>query len=955
MKKLIIIDGNSLIHRAFHALPDTLKTKDGTLTNAAYGFLLVFLSVLDKFNPDYVAAAFDRKGKTFRHKLFKEYKANRKKAPEELYRQIPIVKEILENLGIPRLSVKGLEADDVIGILAKSELGDNKDMETIIVTGDNDALQLVDEKTKVFTLRKGVRDTVVYDRSKVKEKFSLRPDQIVDFKALAGDSSDNIPGVPGVGPKTAQDLLKKYDNLEKIYKNLKNIKSGIAEKLKKSKEKAFLSQRLAKIQTHGSVNFNLKKARPSKTGKKQLKKILEKYEFTSLIKKFNLDNEDENSLKTKKSIEENPENKNRPEVLDLKNETPQKTVKTIQKQIKKSDKIFLTIWEKPLEKIMEKEVFDCNLKYLFLAGNKKEEIIFIKIKQTDLKHLKKIKESLNAKKLIGYGLKKELEIFSLQKTGLEKMVFKHDLKILDYLLNAGKNHLYLEKKLKPVDKKSFYQQMIELKKGQTKLSFDQNPNEQENITRNYLAQKLKVLTNNFKSLKDNLEKISKNQSDIGLFPVCEKKDKEKYNLKYIYNKIEIPLIKVLAQMELTGILVDKKILKKLEKDFKKQTDKLKQKVFKLSGEEFNLDSSQQLSRILYEKLKLSTNNIKKGKSGFYSTSQEALEILSQKYEIASYIVKYRELTKLINTYVKPFPKLINNKTGRLHTSFNQEKTTTGRLSSSNPNLQNIPIRTSEGRKIRKAFTAPKGYCLLSCDYSQIELRIAAHYSKDKTMIETFRKKGDIHSETAARIHKIKKQQVSKKLRRTAKELNFGIIYGMGVYGFAKAANISREEAKKFIENYKNEFPQMFDYLDQAKDTAKEMGYVETYFGRRRYVEEIHSGNWQLKAAGERMAINMPLQGTAADIMKLAIIKVNDYLIKNNLTDKIKMLLTVHDEILFQVKISQKKSGQNKIILDKEVKKELSNLKNIMENVIELEVPLIIESSIGYNWKEMQKF
>jgi DNA polymerase-1 len=935
MKKLIIIDSNALIHRSFHALPDTLKTKDGTLTNALYGFMMVFLKVIDEFSPDYIIATFDRKEKTFRHKMFEGYKAKRKKAPDELYKQIPLVQEALEAFGIPCLSQKGLEADDLIGIIAKQKK--DPKITSIIVTGDKDTLQLIDSKTKVFTLKRGPKDTILYDEALVKEKIGVRPDQIVDFKALAGDPSDNIPGVKGIGQKTAVDLINEYDNLDNIYKNLDQIKPAVKNKLEAHQDEAYLSQKLARIQTDQKIDFDLTKAQFEsdflKNNPQKIKAILEKFEFYSLIKRLKLDSNSKKPID--KSLSEKKSSKKNFKITEI-NNLDAETVEKIKAKLLKNKKnsIYLDFFEKFTKKINEKSIFDYQLKYFSLLIPEAQEILIFNLKDNLEKKLKTVFNLINKHSIIGFDLKETLKLFKLSGLKIESIKSFDDLKIITYLASAGQINFTSDFNLNfyTDETPKYYEAMLTLKKGQTKLLLtEEDKDHKQKTIKNYLQENLIIILNNYQEEKNKLLKIADQQ-----------KSKKGYNLKFILEKIELPLLKVLTQMELQGIKLNKNKTKELLKDYQKETEKLQQKVFKLCGQKFNLDSSKQLSEIFYDKLKFSTKGIKKGKSGYYSTSAEALEILSTKYEVADLIGQYRELKKLINTYLKPLPLLINESTGRIHTQFNQTITSTGRLSSSNPNLQNIPIRTEHGHRIREAFVAEKNYYLAAFDYSQIELRLAAYFSKDPTMVEIFQKNGDIHRETAAKVHNLKPEKVTSKIRRTAKELNFGLIYGMGAYGFSRAAKIELKKAKQFIEKYQEKFPKMFEYLENSKEIAKEQGYVETLFGRRRYVNELHSSNWQIRASGERMAINMPLQGTAADIMKLALNQVYNYLNNNKLINKIKPLLTVHDEILFEVK---KDISKNKLL----------KLQKIMENIIKLEIPLKVDLKTGKNWGLMQDF
>ena len=934
-KKIIIIDGNAIIHRSFHALPDSLTTKDGKLINACYGFMLVFLSVINEIKPDYAIATFDKKAKNFRHDLFNNYKAKRIKAPDELYYQIPMVKKILKAFNVPIFAKNGYEADDIIGTIAKEISKNHKNnIDSYIVTGDMDTLQLVNDNTKVYTLRKGTKDTVIYDHQGVIDKLDVKPDQIIDYKALAGDSSDNIPGIAGIGAKTASKLLNEFNSLDNIYKNLDKLPKNLAKKLKEYKKDAYLSQKLATIVKDAPIDLSLENAIFGNYDKNKVKKILEKFEFNTLVKRLDLDSGEKEKTKiNSKKISY------KFIIIRKKNE-----LKNFLTKIKKTKECVISFYERPIPKLLEKSVFDCELKYVIVSDALQKEIFLIDLKNIDLKSI--LKEIKN-KKLINFSFKQEFEILInngfIQKQELNKIKYQ-DLKIINYLLNNEQDTKKLDELL--FKNSDNYQKLIKNKKGQTKLLFEENEETNKKNLEDFLLERTGILKTEYIKKKKEITIISEFQKEKGIFPNPKIKDNQ-YNLNFVLNQIELPLIKVLIEMELTGINVDKNVLNKLKKEFQTIINEIKNEIIKFAGKDFNIDSTQQLSTVLFEDLNIPTDGIKKGKSGYYTTSHDTLIKLGKKYPIAKLLIQYRELSKLLNTYILPLPKLINQNTNRIHTGFNQTITATGRLSSSNPNLQNIPIRTKYGAKIRKAFVAKKNYSLVSIDYSQIELRLAAHYSKDETMLNVFKNNGDIHTETAAKIHGMKTKEITNEIRRTAKELNFGLIYGMGVYGFAQAANLSRKEAQDFIEKYKNQFPKMFEYLEEAKEIAKDKGYVETLFGRRRYVPQINSSNFMIKSNAERMAVNMPLQGTAADIMKLSMIKVYDYLIKNKLINQIKIISSVHDEILFEIENQYvDKKGENNFDY-------LKQIKILMESVVKLQIPLKTDIKTGQNWGEMK--
>jgi len=745
-KILVLIDGHALVHRAYHALPP-LNTGKGELVNAVYGFVLVLLKVLKELKPDYLVATFDLAGPTFRHKEFEEYKATRVKAPDELYAQLGRVKETLRAFSVPILEKEGYEADDVIGTVVEKLKTHKEKINTIIVTGDLDTLQLVDKNTSVFTLKKGVKDTILYDAKAVSERYGLKPEQIADFKGLKGDPSDNIPGVPGIGEKTATELLKQYGSIENLYKELAKPKSRfknqkLAEKLSENKEQALFSKYLATIKRDAPIKFNLRDALAHDYDKDKVIKLFKELGFYSLV-----------------------------------------------------------------------------------------ERLPVSSKQGELE--------------AGSGEKKEI-------TEIDNSVSTA----------AAKQDPIYEK--------------VEQAKTQGVLS----------------------------------EKLY---------------------------QIEKKLVPILRQMESNGVKIDIEYLKKVDQKVSKKIIELENKIHKMAGATFNINSPQQLSEILFNKLGIQTKGLKKTPGKVISTAATELEKLKDQHEIIGLVSDYRELTKLKTTYIDALPKLVAPD-GRLHTSYDQLGTTTGRLSSKNPNLQNIPIKTELGREIRKAFVAEEGFKLLSADYSQIELRVVAAIARDKNMIGAFGAGQDIHVLTAAEIFEVKPTQVTGAMRQAAKVLNFGVIYGMSIHGFAQAAGVDYEKAKLFIEKYFKEFDGVARYIEETKKEAAKNGYVQTLFGRKRFIPEINSSAWNLRAAAERMAINMPIQGTAADLIKMAMANLADsHLLKADC----RLLLQVHDELVFEV--SEKEAGPTG-----------TKVKEIMENVYKLEVPLKVEIEIGDNWGEMEK-
>src|SRR3989338_796992 len=834
-ERFMIIDGNALVHRAFHALPP-LSTKDGKIVNAVYGFTTVLMKALKELKPEYAAVTFDLAAPTFRHKLYKEYKAQRIKQPQELYDQLPLVKEVVRAFDIPVVEKEGFEADDVIATLSrKSQIPSTKSqIETIIVTGDMDTLQLVDENTKIYSFRKGFSDTFIYDAQAVQERYGLTPEQMVDYKALRGDPSDNIPGVRGIGEKTAVELLKEFSSVEKLYKEIdkesvraKTIRPKVLELLKQYREDAMLGKKLVELVKDVPLSVSLKDCKLSEPDKNKLKEIFEKFEFRNLLAR--LEKKDvaaglQPAQKAQGSLLGNPS-------PDLQSSSPSGRGK----------------------------------------GEGGMSPLYVREGNT----------------IIGHDLK---SILHTTPYALPPPFF--DTMIASYLLHPGRGMHDFESVLR--------EHNMELN-GQAVV---------------LLAQKL--------------------QGELA-----------KENLTPVFESIEMQLIPVLAKMEGIGIKVDTPYLKKLSVQFAKELDGFQKKIHKLAGEEFNIASPMQLREVLFEKMKLApeTGRIKKTAKGkVASTAAGELEKLRGLHPIVDLIFDYREIAKLQSTYTDALIELVDKKDGRVHTTFNQAVTATGRLSSSSPNLQNIPIRTETGRLIRKAFVAEKGYVLLSADYSQIELRVAASLSGDPELIKAFKSGHDFHAHTASLMFGVAEDKVTKEMRRNAKAINFGIIYGMGATALAQSTGMPRYEAEQFIARYFEVFNGLRDYLEGLKEKARTKGYVETLFGSRRYLPEINSGVQQVRAAAERMAINMPVQGTAADLMKMAMIKIHQELRATSyiLHTNARMLLQVHDELVFEIKEDQ-------------VTEIAPKIKSIMETVHTFKVPILVELKTGKNWGELSPF
>lgn len=902
-RKFMIVDGNAILHRAWHSLPPTMTTKDGRVVNAAYGFIMLFFKAISELNPEYIAVTFDRKEKTFRHEEYVEYKAHREKQPDELYDQIPMIKEILDAMNIQVYEEVGFEADDVIGTLCEMKSVDRKDVLSIIVTGDKDTLQLIDDNTHVLTLHKGMSDTVIFDEQAVKNKYDgLGPDQMVDYKGLRGDPSDNIPGVPGVGEKTAIRLMKEFGSIEEMYERVEarvydNIKvtERIYNLLIDHKKEALLSKKLATIVKDVPMEFDLEDCSLPSYNKDEVYKIFQEFEFKSLL----------NRLPVLGGAGEE-------EVVEKEKTQEAHNYKYVESEKDFND--FLKELEKQKEFVFDTETDGLDLFTAKLLGIsfcwKNGTAFYVEATKEFLEKLKSIFENKEIKK-IAHNLKFDVKALMMQGIDVQNLYF--DTMIASYLLNPGSR----AHKLDDLVFREFGYQMTKITdligkgKGQTTLALVDNKK-----VADYSCEDADYTWRLVKGLKAQLKKNK---------------------LTKLFEEIEMPLVEVLLAMEMTGIKIDEDHLKKLSVEITKKIATLTKKIYKLAGEEFNISSPTQLKVVLFEKLELSTEGLSKTKTGI-STAAAELEKLRDQHEIIPLIEDYRELSKLLSTYVDALPKLINPKTGRVHTEFNQTITATGRLSSSNPNLQNIPIRKELGREIRKCFVAEKGNLMVAADYSQVELRVIACLAKDKNMMEVFKNDKDIHSVTAAKIFEVPLEEVKKEMRYAAKEVNFGVLYGMGVYGLAWRAKITREKAKQFIDKYFETYSDVKKYTEEIKEKAKETGYVETMFGRRRYLPELNSGVPQVRLGAERMAINMPIQGTAADLMKVAMIEI--YKVVKEDKD-IKMMLQVHDEVVLEAP-KDKIDKLAKIIDEK------------MEKIHNLCVPIKVDTEVGKSWQGMEK-
>jgi len=896
---LLLFDGNALVHRAFHALPMLTVSKTGEMVNAVQGFASTLLKVLNEIKPTHWAVAFDRPGPTFRHEKFEDYKAQRPKAPEELISQIKRVHQLVDAFNIPAFEIDGYEADDVLGTLSRQSGQQNID--TLIVTGDNDMLQVVSPSTKVMSPRRGFSDTVIYDEAGVEEKYGIYPGQLADLKALTGDPSDNIPGIPGVGDKTAAKLLQQFDSIDGIYAHIDKVTpEKLQTLLRDYKDRVLQNKELATIVTDVPITLNLDTCQVSAYDRQQVVELFRELGFAQLLSRL-----PEEMEGTPTAAPEKPISKKDYHLID----TDQALDKLVTQLL--AAKEFAVDVETSSKEVMACELVGISLSsmpgeayYIPVGHRSLSQISQLPLSQVTAK-LKPALEDAKIPKIAQNG-KFDMTVLAEHGVKLENLTF--DTMIAAYLL--GEKSIGLKAL-------AFNRLGVEMTpitdligKGARQLSMAMAPIEQAT---DYACADADI-TLRLKSVLDT--------------------DLRKEGLWQLFSEVEMPLIPVLVAMERNGVAIDIELMRDMSNSLGKEMLRLEAEVYNSLGYRFNINSSQQLSRVLYEELKLPKP--RKTKSG-YTTEASSLEELKGTHPIIELVLQYRQLTKLKSTYTDAFLTLINPKTGRLHTSFNQTGTTTGRLSSSEPNMQNIPIRTELGGKIRQAIIAEPGWQLLSADYSQIDLRALAHISQDQELIDTFLRDEDVHAATASRVFNVPQDKVTPEMRRVAKTVNFGVIYGMSDYGLEQATTFSREEAAQFITAYFEKYPKVKEYIEDTKRQARERGYVQTVLGRRRYIPEINSPNRQVREAAERMAINMPVQGTSADIIKIAMVNLHREMEKQNLRSK--MTLQVHDELLFEV--PSEETGQLKELVAE-----------IMPQALKLSVPLKIDIKMGKNWAEM---
>jgi DNA polymerase-1 len=881
--KLIIVDGNSLLYRAFFAMPH-FSTFENIPTNAVYGFTMMLLKLFETEKPDVLLVAFDPPTKTFRHADFADYKAHRKPTPDDLRAQAPLARAVVEAFNTPHLEIDGYEADDVVGTIARK--GEHEGYDVLIVTGDQDMLQLVDDKVRVMRTIKGVTETMVYDSATVLEKYGVTPDQFVDYKALIGDSSDNIPGVPGIGKVNAAKLIAEYGDLENLLAHADEIKPArFQSALKEHADDARQAKSLSTIVTEVPMEISLSECKLRKPDSVKLRELFERLEFKSLIGRIPAGEPEKAQAET-------------PAVKEFETKVIQisttKELASLLDEVRSAGKMAIRI-EASSANAMQAEPEEIAICYS--PGRS----AYIPFKQSSccLEDIREIMEDSSVAKF-GWNLKFDIEI--LRRSGIEVNNPSFDAMIAAYLIDPARGSMSLE------DIAAHY----------LGISFGTSPEQLHTLP----------------GLGDGVERgqLLGSQADavIRLEPVL-RECLESDGLQDVMDAIEMPLVPILADMELAGVGVDTEYLGCLADTLGSRIKDVEQEVFELAGMEFNIGSTKQLQSVLFEKLLLPSS--KKTKTG-YSTDADTLAALAPSHEIVAKILEYRELTKLKSTYADALPRLINPKTGRIHTSLNQAVTSTGRLSSSEPNLQNIPIKTEIGRRIRRAFVAEPGNTLVSADYSQIELRILAHVTHDPGLLHAFREGIDIHRRTATVIFGIAMDEVTSDMRRQAKTVNFAVIYGMSDYGLSRELNIPVGIAKQYISNYFRDYAGVKSYSAEVLVEARKCGYVQSLLGRRRYLPELNSSNRSFREFAERAAFNMPIQGTAADIVKLAMIEVHKRLALGGF--KAKMILQVHDELVFEVPESEEKVVVSLII-------------EAMQNAYRLDVPLLVEVKCGKDW------
>ena len=926
MKKLVLIDGNSIMNRAFYGIMGSkaLTTKDGKYTNAIYGFLAILFKLLEEEKPDYIGVTFDLKAPTARHKMYEGYKANRKGMPTELAEQMPIIKDVLRAMNIDIIEKEGYEGDDVIGTL--SRYGEQKGLEVVILSGDRDTFQLATDNVRINIPRTkgGKTETEIFNREKVKEVYGIEPKQLIEVKGLQGDASDNIPGVPGIGEKTALSLVQKYETIDNLYKKLESgeadVKGKQKEKLEQNKDLAYLSRTLGEINTKVPIEDTLEELKLEEWDKPKVLELFKELNFKRYIDRFNLQNE---AGKGDNFSEENN--------IESQYKVVEKSIEEIKTIIEKQGKMIFYI---ETEKVNDEDkIIKEKITGISIFNSSENEAYYIDIKNVG--KIQVLKEIFENDKILKIGIDLGRVYILLRQEGIDFKGINYDASIAAYILNPTNNKLklndlaeqYLEIDVNEIlgDSKSSKVEQINLFDAMQGVGLS-GSNEEK-------SEEEKIKEEQEKTQKAEEKKCTLYAYIIYKLQEITMKKLEEINAVDLFNNIDMPTVTVLANMQWNGMYADLEELNKFGKQLKEQLEIKTKMIYEMAGEEFNINSTKQLGEILFEKMKLPV--VKKTKSG-YSTDVDVLEKLKSEDPIISEILDYRQLMKLNSTYVEGLKPYINPKTKRIHSFFHQTITATGRISSTEPNLQNIPTRFELGKQVRKIFKPELGKVYIDADYSQIELRVLAHMSEDTHMVQAFKDGEDIHRQAASKVFKTPMEEVTKEQRSNAKAVNFGIVYGISDFGLGEQLGISRKIAKQYIEEYLQEYAGIKNFMDDMKEKAKETGYVETLFNRRRYIPELKSNNYMVRQFGERAAMNTPIQGTAADIMKIAMINVYKKLIEENLEAKI--ILQVHDEMMIEAPLA-------------EAEKVKEIVKTEMESAIKLNVPLIAEVSEAENWYE----
>ncbi len=888
-RRLFLIDGSALAYRSYYGISsrEPLTTSKGEDTSAPFGFTSTMIKLLKDEDPDYIAVVFDTPSPTFRHKMYKEYKATRQKMPDKMSASLPRIYQILEGMRITVLELEGFEADDIMGTLAKR--AQKEDIEVILVTGDKDFMQLVSDNVKIMNLPKGGKETELMDKQAVLEKMGVGPDRVVDILSLVGDSSDNVPGISGIGPKTALELIVEYGSLEEVLKNADAIsKRKVRENINQQRDDATRAKELVTIKTDVPIEYKIEDLKRNQFNFEALREVFKELEFNRFLVEIAKEKRAEDA--DYRTVDENG-------------------LKRLLKKIEKEG-VFCIDVETTGVDAMQAEILGISVslkqKEGFYIPLGHEEGGNVDIELT----LEKIKPILQDPKIEKLGQNVKYDITVLKRYGIDSVGFTFDTMIAAYLIDpSSRQHSldslsmrYLGYKMTPISDL--------IGTGKKQISFAKVP---VDTARDYSSEDADI-TLRLKSVLSN-----------------ELREK---GLEELFFKIEMPLVDVLVDMEMSGVSVDIDFLKEMSEELKTGLENLEERIYEEADEKFNINSTQQLSYILFEKLKLPPG--KKTKTG-YSTDVDVLEELAEEHRLPKLLLDYRQLSKLKSTYVDALPKLVNLETRRTHTSFNQTVAATGRLSSSDPNLQNIPIRTDIGRRIRQAFiTEDRSWVLMSADYSQIELRVMAHFSGDDALIEAFKRDEDVHQKTASLMFNVFPELVTPEMRAQAKTVNFATIYGQTAFGLSRQLGIGQKEAQDFIDSYFAVYPGVKRYFDQTIQDAKEKGYVTTLLGRRRYLPEIKSSNARIREVSERTAINTPIQGTAADIIKIAMINIHRRIKKENL--RTKMILQVHDELVFETPKDEVEEAKRLIVED-------------MEGAYELSVPIKVEVGVGDSWLE----